>query len=102
MNSDALLNFIDLQCIKGCLKFKKYGLTQETIKNSRLVREGRTTSEEAMVRVALEQTTELAIFDGILRELGVPKDEVNWQAIIPMVQSRARECRRYQASTRNW
>jgi hypothetical protein len=66
--------------VKEYLKFRKYGLTQETIKNSVLIREGRMSREEAMERMALEQTAEPAIFDNFLRELGLSKDEVNWQA----------------------
>lgn len=66
--------------IKEYLKFKKYGLTQETIKNSRLIREGLMTREEAMERIALEQTTEPSIFDDFLRELGASRKEINWQA----------------------
>lgn len=66
--------------IKEYLKFKKYGLTQETIKNSRLIQEGLMTREEAMERMVLEQTTEPAIFDSFLHELGLSKDKVNWQA----------------------
>jgi hypothetical protein len=66
--------------IKEYLKFKKYGLTQETIKNSRLIREGLMTREEAIERMALEQTSEPAIFDSFLHELGVSKDEVNLEA----------------------
>jgi len=66
--------------IKEYLKFKKYGLTQETIKNSQLIREGHMTREEAMERMALEQTTEPAILGSFFHELGVLKDEINWQA----------------------
>jgi hypothetical protein len=66
--------------IKEYLKFKKYGLTQETIKNSRLIREGLMTREEAMERISLEQTTEPSIFDDFLRELGTSRREINWQA----------------------
>jgi hypothetical protein len=66
--------------IKEYLKFNKYGLTQETVKNSRLIREGLMTRDEAMERMSLEQTTEPEIFDGFLRELGVSREEINWQA----------------------
>ena len=66
--------------IKEFLKFKRYGLTQETIKNSVLIREGLMTREEAMQRISLEQTTEPEILDTFLRELEVSKDEINWEA----------------------
>lgn len=66
--------------IKEYLKFKKYGLTQETIKNSRLIREGLMTRDEAMERISLEQTAEPSIFDDFLRELGTSRGEINWQA----------------------
>jgi hypothetical protein len=66
--------------IKEYLKFNKYGLTQETIKNSQLIREGLMTREEALERMSLEQTTEPAIFSYFLRTLGLSRDEVNWQA----------------------
>jgi hypothetical protein len=66
--------------IKEYLKFKKYGLTQETVKNSRLIREGLMTREEAMERMSLEQTTEPPIFSSFLRELGLSRGETNWKA----------------------
>jgi hypothetical protein len=66
--------------IKEYLKFQKYGLTQETVKNSILIREGLMTREEAMERMSLEQTTEPEILDGFLQELGVLREEIDWQA----------------------
>ncbi|MDY6894835.1 MAG: hypothetical protein SVO01_05400 [Thermotogota bacterium] len=66
--------------LKEYLKFKKYGLTQETIKNSVLIREGLMTREEALQRTALETTTQPDILDTFFVELGVSKDDVNWQA----------------------
>ena len=66
--------------VKEYLKYKKYGLTQETIKNSVLVREGLMTREEAVERMSLEQTTEPEALDCFLQELGLSKDDVNWQA----------------------
>jgi hypothetical protein len=66
--------------IKEYLKFKKYGLIQETIKNSTLIRECIMTREEATERMSLEQTTEPEILEGFLRELGVSREEINCQA----------------------
>ena len=66
--------------IKEYLKVKKYGLTQETIKNSRLIREERMTREEALERMSREQTTEPEIFDEFLQDLGLTKKCVNWKA----------------------
>jgi len=66
--------------LKEYLKFKKYGLTQETIKNSVLIRQGLMTREEAMERAALEQTTEPEVLEVFFDELGITKDDVNWQA----------------------
>ena len=66
--------------VKEYLKFKKYGLTQETIKNSQLIREGVMTRQEAIERMLLEQTTEPAIFDTFLHELGLSKDDINFDA----------------------
>jgi len=66
--------------IKEYLKFKKYGLTQETIKNSALIREGLMSREEALERTVLEQTTEPGIFGSFLHELGLSKDDINWNA----------------------
>lgn len=66
--------------LKEYLKFKKYGLTQETIKNSVLIRQGLMTREEALERMSLEQTTEPEVLDVFLHELGIIKDDINWQA----------------------
>jgi hypothetical protein len=66
--------------LKEYLKFRKYGLTQETIKNSRLIREGLMTRQEALERMSLEQTTEPGILKKFFDELGISKDNVNWQA----------------------
>ncbi|MBW1939994.1 MAG: hypothetical protein JRI28_01215 [Deltaproteobacteria bacterium] len=65
--------------IKEYLKFKKYGLTQETIKNSRLVREGLMTREEGLQRIELEQSTEPAVLSDFLNELGLIRDDINWE-----------------------
>lgn len=70
----------DLFPIKEYLKFRKYGLTQETIKNSRLIREGLMTRQEAMERMLLEQRTEPEFLSLFFNELGISKDDVNWQA----------------------
>lgn len=64
--------------LKEYLKFRKYGLTQETIKNSVLIREGLMTREEAIQRIDLEQTTEPEILTPFFRDLGILKEEVNW------------------------
>jgi hypothetical protein len=66
--------------IKEYLKFKKYGLTQETIKNSVLVREGLMTRDEALRRTRLEQTEEPPIMKTFLGEVGLEKKDVNWDA----------------------
>jgi hypothetical protein len=66
--------------IKEYLKFKKYKLTQETIKNSIMIREGRMTREEAIKRISLEQTEEPEIFQIFLSELGISKIDVNDEA----------------------
>lgn len=66
--------------IKEYLKFKKYGLTQETIKNSVLIREGLMTRDEALQRIRLEQTEEPPVMQTFLRELGLKKENINWDA----------------------
>ncbi len=66
--------------IKEYLKFMKYGLTQETIKNSVLIREGSMTRGEAMERTRLETTEEPSVMESFFGELGLKKDDVNWQA----------------------
>ena len=66
--------------LKEYLKFKKYGLTQETIKNSILIREGLMTRQEGIDRMKLEQTNEPEILDLFFHELGISKVDVNWQA----------------------
>ena len=65
--------------IKEYLKFRKYGLTQETIKNSVLIREGRMTREEALKRISFEQTTQPAVLARFLEEMGLLADDVNWE-----------------------
>ncbi len=66
--------------LKEYLKFKKYGLTQETIKNSVLIRQGLMTREEALERMSLEQRTEPEILEIFFNELGITRNDVNWQA----------------------
>lgn len=64
--------------IKEYLKYRKYGLTQETIKNSRLIREGLMSREEALDRAALEQTTEPEAMRDFLESLGLDACDINW------------------------
>jgi hypothetical protein len=64
--------------IKEYLKYNKYGLTQETIKNSTLIREGLMNRQEALQRMNTEQTTEPEVFLQFLDELGIGKDDINW------------------------
>ena len=66
--------------IKEYLKFKKYGLTQETIKNSVLIREGLMTREEALQRTRMEQTEEPSVMKTFLGEVGLKKEDINWNA----------------------
>ena len=66
--------------IKEYLKFKKYGLTQETIKNSVLIREGLMTREEAIERMGLECRTEPQILESFLQDLGLSKEQINWNS----------------------
>jgi hypothetical protein len=65
--------------IKEYLKFKKYGLTQETIKNSVLVREGIMSREEALERISLEQRTEPEIMENFLETLQISREDINWE-----------------------
>lgn len=64
--------------IKEYLKFRKYGLSQETIKNSVLIREGLMGRDEALKRSAMEQRDEPAVLETFLQELGLSRDEINW------------------------
>lgn len=64
--------------IKEYLKFRKYGLSQETIKNSVLIREGLMSRKEALARSAMEQTEEPAVLGDFLDELGLTREEINW------------------------
>jgi len=66
--------------IKEYLKYKKYGLTQETIKSSTLIREGMMTREEALQRMALEQRTEPESYEQFLTELQIERAEINDKA----------------------
>jgi hypothetical protein len=65
--------------IKEYLKFKKYGLTQETIKNSVLIREGIMSRAEALERMSLEQRTEPEVMEKFLEELEISKEDINWE-----------------------
>lgn len=66
--------------LKEYLKYKKYGLTQETIKNSVLIREGLMSREEALDRIKLEQRTEPAIMSHFFSKLGIKKGDVAWES----------------------
>lgn len=66
--------------IKEFLKYRKYGLTQETIKNSTLVREDVMTRDHALERMALEQRSEPAIYQVFIKELGLRKKDINDKA----------------------
>lgn len=66
--------------IKEYLKLKKYGLTQETIKNSVLIREGLMTRDEAFQRACMEQNEEPSIMNTFLEEISLTKDDINWNA----------------------
>jgi hypothetical protein len=65
--------------VKEYFKFKKYGLTQETIKNSVLIRQGLMSRDEALERMSLEQTEQPEILNIFLQELAMSKQEINWQ-----------------------
>ena len=66
--------------IKEFLKYKKFGLTQETIKNSTLIRRGVMTRNEALQRMALEQRTEPDRYQDFIDELGLHRSEINDRA----------------------
>jgi len=63
--------------IKEFLKYKKYGLTQETIKNSVMIRDGLMTRDDALKRMSLDQTEEPDIYPVFLKDLGLSVDDVN-------------------------
>jgi len=63
--------------IKEFLKYRKYGLTQETIKNSTLIREGVMSRQDALERMALEQWTEPDIYQAFIAELGLDRAGIN-------------------------
>jgi len=66
--------------VKEFLKFKKYGLTQETIKNSVMIREGLITREEALAMMSFEQTTEPDILRIFLGDVGLSIHDINMRA----------------------
>lgn len=63
--------------IKEFLKYRKYGLTQETIKNSVMIREGLMTRDDALKKMSLDQTEEPDIYQLFLKDLGLSVDDVN-------------------------
>ena len=63
--------------IKEFLKYRKYGLTQETIKNSVMIREGLMTRDDALKRMGLDQTDEPDVYREFLNELNLSVGDVN-------------------------
>jgi hypothetical protein len=63
--------------IKEYLKYKKYGLSQETIKNSVMIREGLMTRDDALKRMSLDQTEEPDIYRMFLKDLELSIEDVN-------------------------
>ena len=66
--------------IQEYLKHRKFGFSQETIKNSVLVREGRMTREEALAREKGEQTAEPPVLTEVLGEWGMRREDVGWDS----------------------
>ncbi len=66
--------------VQEYLKHRKFGFSQETIKNSVLIREGRMSREEALRRQDLEQTDEPAVLQQVLAEWGMGREDVPWDA----------------------
>lgn len=65
------------------LKCRKFGFSQEDIRNSVLVREGRMARDEALRRTRLAQTTEPAVLQEALAEWNMSADDVAWDAEWP-------------------
>jgi len=63
--------------IKGFLKYRKFGLSQETIKNSVMIREGAMSREEALARCSLDQRDEPSVYRGFLADLGLAPEDVS-------------------------
>ncbi len=63
--------------IKEFLKYRKYGLTQETIKNSVMIREGLMARDEALKRMTFDQTEEPDVYKEFLNELSLSVNDVN-------------------------
>ncbi|MBN1381563.1 MAG: hypothetical protein JXA41_07800 [Deltaproteobacteria bacterium] len=63
--------------IKEFLKYKKYRLTQETIKNSVMIREGLMSRSYALKRMSLDQTEEPKFYKDFLQDLGLTTKDIN-------------------------
>jgi hypothetical protein len=66
--------------VQEFLKHRRFGFSQETIKNSVLVREGRMTRAEALGREDREQKTEPAVLAEVLAEWDMERADVGWDA----------------------
>ena len=60
------------------LKYKKWGLSQETLRNSVLIREGRMTREEALKKEEEIQKTEPEILEEVFKSWNLNRDEIAW------------------------
>jgi len=65
------------------LKCRRFGFSQEDIRNSVLIREGRMSRAEALRRVQQAQHTEPAVFKDVLAEWDMSADEIAWDAEWP-------------------
>jgi hypothetical protein len=65
------------------LKCRRFGFSQEDIRNSVLVREGRMSRDEALDKTRLAQTTEPEVLQEALAEWGMTAGEVAWDAEWP-------------------
>jgi hypothetical protein len=62
------------------LKHRKFGFSQQAIKNSVLIREGQMSREEALRKSDMEQTTEPAILKQVLSEWEMSIEDVAWDS----------------------
>jgi len=66
--------------VQEYLKHRKFGFSQETIKNSVLIREGRLTRQEALAKIGLEQTAEPPELAQTISQWGLDREQISWDA----------------------
>ncbi len=60
------------------IKYRRMGMSQETLRNSVLIREGRMTREEALEKEEMVRKEEPEILKDAMKEWNVRSEDINW------------------------